>query len=234
MNAQSAYFEGKEVPLNGKIKVRASAKTTYKLMAKGNSGSDSLFITIDFYAATLNKLTLSPNSIKVANGSNVDLKLFFYDQKGTQIKYPDYTVDWTITKGQGNFSSKGNSAAVFVPNGTDTINIVAKVGNISSNISTIIIKPSTKVSSINGGNTELAYPNPASDIVNFKLNLTTPTTVSVKIYDLKGAAKIQEIKLMGKGEQVFVLKTNKLTTGVYLYELNYGGKTFSGKLNVIK
>ena len=75
----------------------------------------------------------------------------------------------------------------------------------------------------------IAIPNPASTWVAFDYRLAlSDTEGTITISDISGRA-IEEIKVTGnQGQKVWDIR--RIKQGVYIYTLNAGGLTKSGKL----
>jgi hypothetical protein len=76
------------------------------------------------------------------------------------------------------------------------------------------------------------HPNPAMDLTY--LNFTTPTEgdVAITLYDAVGRV-VRNIKMGSNvGANTYALNTSDLRSGVYMYNVSFGGKTISKKLIV--
>lgn len=87
--------------------------------------------------------------------------------------------------------------------------------------------------SADNGLTVNVYPNPVAGNANFNYELNSASSVTLTIYDLTGKvvdAVVAENQSMGKHNLVW--KNKGLNTGLYLYTLSTGAKSFSGKLTI--
>jgi len=79
------------------------------------------------------------------------------------------------------------------------------------------------------------YPNPASSEVNLDLNLGGNNDVTVQVYDLTGRVVMSEDKgYMSKGNHTLKINTAALVKGMYIYRVNIGTETSTGKFTIIK
>jgi hypothetical protein len=79
------------------------------------------------------------------------------------------------------------------------------------------------------------YPNPASAAVNFDVNLGGNNNVSVQVFDLTGRLVASEDKgMMSKGNHTITVNTTALVKGLYIYRVNIGTETSTGKFSIIK
>lgn len=93
------------------------------------------------------------------------------------------------------------------------------IGTITASLSTHQVSP--------------AYPNPASDFCNFKLNMGERAAVSITLTDMAGRVVLREDKgNLLKGEHELRLHTGNLPKGIYLYEVSTGNEKTRGKLSL--
>jgi hypothetical protein len=79
------------------------------------------------------------------------------------------------------------------------------------------------------------YPNPASDEISLKFELTQNTPVTVNVYELSGKLVLQSIETgLGSGDQILQLNTQNLTRGTYLVKLVVGNEISTSKLVIVK
>jgi hypothetical protein len=80
------------------------------------------------------------------------------------------------------------------------------------------------------------YPNPATDITNFKYHVSSPARIRLEIYDLNGqkvATLVNEMRREGDYEVQW--NVQNVASGVYVAALTYDGTTIqSTKVNVAK
>jgi hypothetical protein len=80
-----------------------------------------------------------------------------------------------------------------------------------------------------------AYPNPVNDQIRLEFSLDRPEMVSVRVVNIVG----QTIKDTGKqylpsGSNKIEINTRDLHGGLYMFILEAGSKTYTGKFNVVK
>ena len=80
-----------------------------------------------------------------------------------------------------------------------------------------------------------AYPNPAQDQANFKVNLGERGDIEITLVSMLGQ-KVAEIAKgnYAAGTYDFTVNTNELAPGIYLYSLKTANRVLSEKLTVVK
>lgn len=80
------------------------------------------------------------------------------------------------------------------------------------------------------------YPNPFNPTTNISFRLNKAQTVSLTVYNMLGK-KVQQIinnRTYTAGNHSIQFDANALSSGVYIYQLEAGGKVFTKKLTLIK
>ncbi len=79
------------------------------------------------------------------------------------------------------------------------------------------------------------FPNPAKTEVNVHYFLAEEASVSVDIYSMMGqkVSSVENIRT-ASGSHYQVFDTQNLTNGIYIMNLNLGGKRYTSKLNISK
>lgn len=78
-----------------------------------------------------------------------------------------------------------------------------------------------------------AYPNPASDRVNLKLNMKRSASVSIQLTDMMGKViSTETYNNVGAGTQVLGLNVEGLSKGVYFCKITAGGNSATQKIVV--
>jgi len=78
-----------------------------------------------------------------------------------------------------------------------------------------------------------AYPNPASNSVNFNYNITGTGNASLRIMNTLGEV-VMVYNNLAPGKNTLSLDVSKLNAGNYFYELKAGGAVLTKKLNIVK
>ena len=81
------------------------------------------------------------------------------------------------------------------------------------------------------GSTVSVFPNPASNLVNFELNLIASSTVSLSIYSSQGqiVSEVLQNQNTPAGINRTVYDSSKLLSGLYYYSLMVNGAAYSGQ-----
>jgi acyl-CoA thioesterase I len=237
INADTAYLNGIIVPVNGSKKVNAKQNTIYTLKAKGKLNSDSLNLSQDFYHPVLTKILLSPVTKKIDLGDTVKLSLRFQDQKSRLIIDTLYTIDWSISVGDGTLIDKTSTNAKFVASQDQagTAQVIATVDAVISNPAVITINPLVNIASDEISNDKVfIYPNPVNNLLNVSFNTHQSASVRIRIYNVMGMVQIdQNQSISDQGRHNVVVKTESLTDGIYFLVLDYSDKHFVQKINVL-
>ena len=87
------------------------------------------------------------------------------------------------------------------------------------------------ISTLSEQNNLIAYPNPATTIVNFKYNVENTENTHIDLYNIIGK-KIQVINI-DNDKGIYPMRTNNLDAGIYFYNFVVNGKTVSSKKLII-
>jgi len=91
----------------------------------------------------------------------------------------------------------------------------------------IIVQPATALDEILHESNVSVYPNPVSDQLNVRLNLTESTILEVKLYDIQGKlvnTLLPKTPVSGAFSQTFPI-SNQLVPGVYFVKMTMGNNT---------
>ena len=236
VNADSTFLNGEKVDVNGSKYVKAKTTTIYTLLAMGKINNDSLQLTQTFYHPVLTKISISPSKKIIHVNDSVNYFAKFIDQYNKFITDTTYTLDWSVATGAGTMIHKTSTSATYITDVTGAASIIAQVGSIISNTATITINPPVNISGKQySGEKVSVFPNPVRDIINVTISTSGPTTVSIKIYDLKGILQVENYQyLSSQGDHTVKLITKNLASGIYLYQVECSGKQFNGKINIVK
>ena len=81
----------------------------------------------------------------------------------------------------------------------------------------------------------ILYPNPAIDQATLRFTLAQKEEVSLTLYTMMGQKiEIQQKQLMMSGTNEINIATSALDRGLYIYRLNIGSKSVTGKMSVTK
>jgi hypothetical protein len=109
---------------------------------------------------------------------------------------------------------------------TNTFKVVDAAGNTSScsfTVNIVLCLPPnyepTPVFSIK------AYPNPATDFVNFTVKTNSPKNMTIKLYDIFGFLVATPVEITGNAtESTVQMDVSRLRRGIYVYTLSTGNK----------
>lgn len=96
----------------------------------------------------------------------------------------------------------------------------------------ITIAPATAINEVNAASLSGARntPNPFAGRTNIEFELATPAPVTIAIYDMVGQ-EVQRIKHDGtQGTNKVVFDGTERNEGVYIYKIEAGGATFTGRM----
>lgn len=66
------------------------------------------------------------------------------------------------------------------------------------------------------------YPNPVNDVINIKIKSDVNQLIDVNIIDMLGNSKVSRKENLIKGENQFYIQLDRLSSGVYILQLNNG------------
>lgn len=97
---------------------------------------------------------------------------------------------------------------------------------------TITIENGSNVANILGANNHLgqSYPNPATDQVRIPFELKESGAANFQVVNLLGEVLVSEQIRGAKGSNEFVLNTQNLAQGIYLYTMEVDGKRFTKRM----
>lgn len=87
----------------------------------------------------------------------------------------------------------------------------------------------------NDGSSFSAFPNPASNTVNFNITLSSSQQISLELFDAQGKF-VKQIanENMPTGTQQYTLSLSEFSEGIYYYRLITDEASYSKKLVIIK
>jgi len=228
INADSVFFDGKKVAVNGTITVSTAPKSTYTVYAYGAKGVDSLKFTQPTYVPELTKLYLNVKSVKMNQNDSTRFELYFYDQQNKQLKGKKYNTNWTISLGAGKLVDVTDSSVVFVGTVAGKAELTATVGALSI-MARITVNEVVGVSNSSLSVNKI-YPNPVRETLTLEIGTSNTDPVTVQVFDTKGALVLKkQISVTGTGRQVVEVNTNDLNPGLYLLSVEGTDLKYSEK-----
>jgi hypothetical protein len=81
----------------------------------------------------------------------------------------------------------------------------------------------------------VVYPNPASDRINFRFEMSNTSEVSIEVYDMVGQ-KVAEryLGVLPTGGHDYVMGTEAMENGIYIIIVNSGNSAFANKVRVVR
>jgi|GEM_PF-1558532 len=228
INADSAFFDGKKVDLNGSIKVSTVGKNVYTVYAYGAKSIDSMKFTQPVYEPVLTKLGINTKSVKMNQNDSAKFELLFYDQQN-KLLTGTYNVTWTIREGGGYLIENTNSSVVFVGSVVGKSIVVATVGDLTIE-SRVSVAATVGASQLNNSFENKFYPNPVDGILNLEIEPNSTKTVQVRVFDTKGTLQLdEEFSVSEAGRQTISLKTDQLKSGIYFFEVEGQDLKYNGR-----
>gem|GEM_PF-387572 len=124
--------------------------------------------------------------------------------------------------------TSGLSSGSVFPMGitTNTFKVVDAAGNTTSCSFTVnIVKTLPPDCGPNGAVSIKAYPNPATDFVNFTVKVDKPKNMTIKLYDIFGFLVTAPVEITGNAtENTVQIDVSRLWRGIYIYTLSTGNK----------
>ena len=236
ISADTAFLNGEIVPVAGSKKVNAKKTTIYTLKAKGKFSTDSLNLTQQFYHPMLTKISVSPGVSSKNVGDSVRFYVKFQDQHSLLITDTTYTVEWSIVSGAGKLVNATSASVTYVATSEGTAQVIAQVDTIKSNSANITINTATGINNKEIINKEVyIYPNPSEGLLNISILTNAQTPVTIKIIDLNGIVKIEKNQyLANQGEQILIINTGSLASGIYILNIEYSGNRIAKKISIIQ
>jgi hypothetical protein len=82
---------------------------------------------------------------------------------------------------------------------------------------------------------EQNYPNPFNPVTNIRFNMPSPGNVILKVYDILGSAVMEIFSgNLNAGPHSFSFKAENLSSGVYIYRIEYDNLMISKKMILLK
>lgn len=120
---------------------------------------------------------------------------------------------------------------MLLKNRTDTLVDGDTLNNESCVIVNIEHPSSVEGVSSSMGNVNV-YPNPVSDVANFRLTLNKTSDIELVVSDITGRVVIREQRSKLSGKQEVKVNTSTLSSGTYLYRVSTSDDVQTGKLIV--
>ncbi|HHG86395.1 MAG TPA: PKD domain-containing protein [Bacteroidetes bacterium] len=165
--------------------------------------------------------------INTSTGPSLSYAWDFGDGGTSTAQYPThqyagagtYLICLTVTSGPQCTSTFCDSVTV--------INKVNAPFTISFQSTATAVAPALSAQSLE------IFPNPASDLVNLRLNIDTQADVSLQMMNIEGRSIMQmDAGSLGAGEHTLSLETATLPSGLYLVRVQVGNQQITKKLMV--
>ncbi len=158
-----------------------------------------------------------------ANNDTAMVSIVF-SKNGSQIA-------WNGTPLYGNNSTYSYwNQVISLPQTPDTLLIVVSAGQFPGSqlkFDNLIFTFPVAIEDAYRIDEMVAYPIPAKDVLNFKLNFDTQRSIDVCIMDMTGRVLINQNYTKSEGEHRISLNVSELPAGVYVYRIQVDEKNYS-------
>ena len=97
-----------------------------------------------------------------------------------------------------------------------------------------IYSPTTEINENNIEISAIVSPNPFKNITNIRFSSDDPGTGVFAVYSVLGNLVYKEDIEVQRGLNTLPFTPNNLSEGIYFYSLQFAGKEYSGKMNILK
>lgn len=221
-NADSVYFDGEQVDLEGSKVFKVAENTTYTIRAVGAKNSDEMTFTQETYSPVLTKLKAERTPLKIEVGDTSFVTVSFFDQYNKEIKGQTFDLKWEFVEGEGNLANLSSNTIAMVGTAAGTVRLQAKVGDISVEVRVNVVAK-TGINLPNADQLTI-YPNPAKDIVF--ISGAKGKSITYRLLNLKG-----QIILNNQTEQNQI-QLKGINSGIYYLEMELNGMRYVRRLMI--
>ncbi|MFN8208333.1 MAG: GDSL-type esterase/lipase family protein [Bacteroidales bacterium] len=228
INATEAFFNGIPVNPNGSIRVGPTENTSYSLVARSDTASDSLAILQKVYIPELFRFVFTATTRSMHVGDTSTIKLFFYDQNNKLISDSIYDVDWSLSQGYGHFVNDAGKSIQFVGDSAGTAKVLCTYGSITYSLSFYLTaKPATSVPERNQDGFSV-YPNPFNNKVFVDVPAEKTGKLFIQLFSADGKlCRTETRQVRETGNQRIELNTARIREGIYMMVVEFGGEKYS-------
>jgi PKD repeat protein len=139
---------------------------------------------------------------------------------------------YTWNFGDGYYSNTANPTHTYRNAGSYNVKlVVTNAKGCSDSVSVpVIVNFTTGVDDLTDAPLSV-YPNPAHDVIRISGKLTSASPLQIRLFDLQGKALLQDEQVLPAGSLKLELpRPSGIINGLYLLELNLGGRRYTQRL----
>ncbi|MBN1952756.1 MAG: T9SS type A sorting domain-containing protein [Bacteroidales bacterium] len=232
INADSLLLDGIKVDQEGSLTIAPEESTTYKMIAYGQKGNDTLSLVQEIYVPELAKLTLNPYKVTRYAGDTVFFQTYYWDQLNRKITDTHYTVSWEITRGSGTTFNPSDTSIFFIVESmdADTSTLQASYEDIIGTAE-IITRKTDAVTGLSQEALFKVFPNPADQVLQIQF-LAPASKLEVELFDIHGKLVMKNSLTNVLSHQEVSLDVDNILRGTYLLKVSIGENFFVEKLSI--
>ncbi|MFC2175400.1 T9SS type A sorting domain-containing protein [Bacteroidota bacterium] len=202
--------------------------TTYEKPDPTNYGDPGTGVFWNKYATANNPATLSAVQGCVEISANVAS----VNSASPATGYTDYPIVFEI---DARIVKTVPDVSFILPNGTwlSETNLVETIP-LEDYVVRVSAEPLgvSELLNLNDFNVAQSYPNPASDFTTISFTTPSSTKVELRVYNMLGGLVYAENINSQKGMNNVELSTSAMTSGLYVYTVSNGEKTYTKRMTV--
>jgi transforming growth factor-beta-induced protein len=162
--------------------------------------------------------------------------ILLYHVVGSKAMSNDLSDGQTITTLQGSDITVSITGGNVFINEAQVITADIETDNGVVHVIDAVITPSTGIEEMIISSASVSvYPNPASELINIRFELTEESEISLEMYDMLG----QQVRIVNQGyayegSHTLQFPVNDLESGMYLLIINTGNSQIANKVRVVK
>ncbi|MFA9388266.1 MAG: GDSL-type esterase/lipase family protein [Prolixibacteraceae bacterium] len=219
-SADSVYFNGELVDVEGSTVFIVAENTTFTVRAVGSKNSDEKTFFQETYVPELVKLKAERKPLKIAVGDSSFVTISFFDQYNKEIKEREYDLKWEFNEGEGNLVNETFNSITLVGTNPGTVKLQASVGDLIVEVRiNVVEKTGIDLADQRG---LFVFPNPANEQLFIR-------GIDVKVINYRLVNGSGEIILNDQTKQNQI-QLNGVSPGIYYLEINCDRTRFVRKV----